>query len=931
MSRCLDGQLIWRNWAGNQSCAPACARASRAPRPSSSPSSKRAAAERPAGQGGRRRPLLHRHRRAPTGDLVDLRDYGAGARRRPGDATASPSQAGIPLEQLNVELDRARAGHREPRRHRLPDDRRRHLDRDPRHRPALRQPGEPDRRAAAGHRRRLGGRVLDRRERRTCSTSPAVGLGALGIVSTVTLQCVPAFNLHAVEQAEPVDDVLDRFDDEIDRQRPLRVLLGPAHRLGADQAQPRTDEPPRRARAATECRDDVRADQRAFDLLCRIGRRRPECSSRRLAEAHPVGVEHGRVHRPQLQGVRQPPARALLRDGVRHPSRARSPRRSTGCGRSSTARACRSASRSRCGSSRPTTSRCRTAYGRDTGYIAVHVYQGTPYDQYFQGVERIMDDYGGRPHWGKLHFQTAETLAPRYPRWDEFQASAGPARSRRPLHQPLPRSVCRAPSRRLHPTRTRPRRIPSDGSSTASWSGHPVSGRGIPDEPREFVHVRPDVGTDARHRTRSTHTPTPGSVRPPSRGAARPRRCSPRCPRHPRERLARHQARRHAPAALVPAWRSPGRAVPFTATASARPLDSSIQVAARPRQSTSSSTSVVCSNGAGGKATGSSVGSPAREVGSVVDTRDRIGGLPLQQRQREVSTDTRLDAVVAVRSSPSDYAFVGRDRRSGPVAMFGAAPPGVLRRRHLGQRSEGEPSCAGYEYLCGELTRSIECHSVLRVAAAGQCCFPRSCDARARASQCEASRAIPSAAQALDVGTARRASGSLVSDQRPGIAAAGAVDREARLAGTGPAPECSTASRSNGSSSSPSSGGQPLVDQAATSSSSSVGDRLAAELPDHRAQLELGVEAEPVVDGVDVPVASPSRQWPLLRSVLLASRSKAQICSQLVVVLLVLVQGEVVLLEVGVDEPLQRALAQRPRRADTVIGHEPQPSASDSS
>ena len=24
---------------------------------------------------------------------------------------------------------------------------------------------------------------------------------------------------------------------------------------------------------------------------------------------------------------------------------------------------------------------------------------------------------GGRPHWGKLHFQTAETLAPRYPEW----------------------------------------------------------------------------------------------------------------------------------------------------------------------------------------------------------------------------------------------------------------------------------------------------------------------------------------------------------------------------------------------------------------------------------------------------------------------------------------------------------------------------------
>src|SRR3546814_13759646 len=56
-----------------------------------------------------------------------------------------------------------------------------------------------------------------------------------------------------------------------------------------------------------------------------------------------------------------------------------------------------------------------TAHGRPTGYIAVHVYKGTPYDTYFQGVERIMDSYGGRPHWGKMHFKRAETLAPRYP------------------------------------------------------------------------------------------------------------------------------------------------------------------------------------------------------------------------------------------------------------------------------------------------------------------------------------------------------------------------------------------------------------------------------------------------------------------------------------------------------------------------------------
>ncbi|MGH3993483.1 MAG: D-arabinono-1,4-lactone oxidase, partial [Pseudonocardiaceae bacterium] len=62
------------------------------------------------------------------------------------------------------------------------------------------------------------------------------------------------------------------------------------------------------------------------------------------------------------------------------------------------------------------------ASGRDTAYLAVHVVRGNPYEDYFRAVERILDDVGGRPHWGKLHYQTADVLADRYPRWHEFQA-----------------------------------------------------------------------------------------------------------------------------------------------------------------------------------------------------------------------------------------------------------------------------------------------------------------------------------------------------------------------------------------------------------------------------------------------------------------------------------------------------------------------------
>ncbi|MEU5435087.1 D-arabinono-1,4-lactone oxidase [Streptomyces sp. NPDC020719] len=63
-----------------------------------------------------------------------------------------------------------------------------------------------------------------------------------------------------------------------------------------------------------------------------------------------------------------------------------------------------------------------TASGRDTAYIAVHMYKGTPYQAYFTAVERIMTAHGGRPHWGKVHTRDAEYFAAAYPRFGEFTA-----------------------------------------------------------------------------------------------------------------------------------------------------------------------------------------------------------------------------------------------------------------------------------------------------------------------------------------------------------------------------------------------------------------------------------------------------------------------------------------------------------------------------
>ncbi len=60
------------------------------------------------------------------------------------------------------------------------------------------------------------------------------------------------------------------------------------------------------------------------------------------------------------------------------------------------------------------------AYDRDSAYIAVHMYKGMEYKRYFREMEEIFMAYGGRPHWGKMHYQTAESLETRYPKWEAF-------------------------------------------------------------------------------------------------------------------------------------------------------------------------------------------------------------------------------------------------------------------------------------------------------------------------------------------------------------------------------------------------------------------------------------------------------------------------------------------------------------------------------
>ncbi|KAA1416316.1 FAD-binding protein [Nocardioides humilatus] len=63
-----------------------------------------------------------------------------------------------------------------------------------------------------------------------------------------------------------------------------------------------------------------------------------------------------------------------------------------------------------------------TASGRDSLYLAFHTHHAAEHARYFALMEAVMRDHGGRPHWGKLHTRTADDLAALYPRFSDFLA-----------------------------------------------------------------------------------------------------------------------------------------------------------------------------------------------------------------------------------------------------------------------------------------------------------------------------------------------------------------------------------------------------------------------------------------------------------------------------------------------------------------------------
>jgi L-gulonolactone oxidase len=248
-----------------------------------------------------------------------------------------------------------------------------------------------------------------------------VSVGALGVVTAVTLQAVPAFTLEGVDRGRPLDEVLDTIDELADGSEHFEFFTFPHSPLALTRTNRRVPGPPRPRRPRAAWLEDEVLKNGFFGVMCRAGRARPALIPRinrvvsrlggmesRLVDrsyrifATPRSVrftemEYAIPREHAVDALRA--VRALVEDGglaVSFPFEMRFVA--------------------------PDDAFLSPAGGRETCYIASHMFEGMEYEPFMRGVEEIMDGFGGRPHWGKRHFQTAETLRPRYPEWDRFAA-----------------------------------------------------------------------------------------------------------------------------------------------------------------------------------------------------------------------------------------------------------------------------------------------------------------------------------------------------------------------------------------------------------------------------------------------------------------------------------------------------------------------------
>ncbi len=266
------------------------------------------------------------------------------------------------------------------------------------------------------------GSVLEINEASDAETWRAarINLGALGVVTALTLRTVPAFSLRGVDKAEPLDDVLQTLEERIQGNDHFEFFMFPYSRFAMTRTNNRVDEPPRERSKASAWVHDVLLVNTLFGLVCRTGRRFPRTIPTLNRAAARLSGGNQRVDR-SYRIFASPRLVKFTESEFAFP-------------REHTVDAAREVKRMieknaldvpfplEVRFQPPDDAYLAPTFGRETCHMSAHMFEKMEWRPYFGAFEKIMADLGGRPHWGKRHSQTASTLASLYPEWESFQA-----------------------------------------------------------------------------------------------------------------------------------------------------------------------------------------------------------------------------------------------------------------------------------------------------------------------------------------------------------------------------------------------------------------------------------------------------------------------------------------------------------------------------
>jgi len=249
-----------------------------------------------------------------------------------------------------------------------------------------------------------------------------ISLGALGIVTKVTLQCVPLYAMHAVDAKAPLDDTLGQVHELVEQNDHFEFFWFPHTSTAITRKFERLpgDTPLKPMNAFSKTLDDRIVTNIGFEAMLRVGTRFPRLvpgitrfvtkaiSSRDFTDLAPnvfASDRNVRFREGEYAVPRDRVVDVLLElqqwvathsEKVSYPFEVRFVRSDDIW--------------------------LSPAYDRDVAYVAFHQYHRMPHERWFGMCEDVLGTADGRPHWGKMHRLGAAELAQRYPRYADFAA-----------------------------------------------------------------------------------------------------------------------------------------------------------------------------------------------------------------------------------------------------------------------------------------------------------------------------------------------------------------------------------------------------------------------------------------------------------------------------------------------------------------------------